>query len=92
MWFVYLIRCSNNSLYCGITNNIERRFKAHLRGKGAKYTKVYPPIKIEYYEKYKNKSEALKREYKIKKLSKIKKETLIRRFRHENSHDDFSTE
>jgi putative endonuclease len=91
MWFVYLIRCSNNSLYCGITNNIEKRFKTHLKGKGARYTRIYPPLRIEYYEELNSKSEALKKEYKIKKFSKIQKETLIKRFLHENNHDTFST-
>lgn len=77
MWYVYLLRCSDSSLYCGITNDIQHRLKTHEEGKGAKYTRGRLPIKLAYTEVVENKSEALKREIQIKKLSKNKKEELI---------------
>lgn len=76
-WYVYILRCSNNSLYTGITSNLERRFKQHIEGKGAKYTKAFKPIKIVYYSTFKTKSLAAKEEYRIKKLTKSEKELLI---------------
>lgn len=78
MWHVYLLRCSDGSLYCGITNNIKSRLKAHRAGKGAKYTRGRLPIKLAYTETMENKSGALKREIKIKKMSKKEKEFLIK--------------
>jgi putative endonuclease len=77
MWYVYLLRCSDGSLYCGITNDVKRRLKAHQSGKGAKYTRSRLPVKLAYTEPVGNKSKALKREYEIKKLSKSKKEEMI---------------
>jgi putative endonuclease len=77
MWYVYLARCSDNSLYCGITNNLDRRVKAHNSGKGAKYTRSRLPIKFVWHEKHPDKSSALSAEYKIKQLSKSKKELLV---------------
>ena len=78
MWFVYLLRCNDYSLYCGITNNLEKRIDIHNQGKGAKYTKPRLPVCLIYKEKYETKSEALKREYQIKQLSKDEKERLIK--------------
>ena len=78
MWFIYILLCSDNSFYTGSTNNIDERFKVHLAGKGAKYTKSHKPIKIIYQEKLNTKSEALKREAEIKKLSRKQKEELIK--------------
>lgn len=77
MWTVYLLRCSDSSLYCGITNDVKRRLKAHQAGKGAKYTRARLPVKVVYTEPAVSKSEALKREYQIKQLPKIKKEQMI---------------
>lgn len=77
MWIVYLLRCSDSSLYCGITNNLNRRFKSHQAGKGAKYTRARLPVKLVYWEHVTTKSIALKRELAIKKLSKIKKEDMV---------------
>jgi putative endonuclease len=76
MWFVYLLRCSDDTLYCGISNNLDKRIKTHNNGKGAKYTKSRLPVILFYYETVLNKSEALKREYQIKKLSKSEKISL----------------
>jgi len=79
MYFIYLLRCKDNSLYCGQTNNIEKRIKEHTisKTKSAKYTKGRRPIKLVYLEKVQTKSQALKREYAIKQLTKIQKEKLI---------------
>ena len=77
MWYIYILLCADNSLYTGSTNDVEKRFKDHLLGKGAKYTKSHKPVKIIYTEKLASKGEALKREAEIKKLTRNEKETLI---------------
>jgi putative endonuclease len=80
MWFVYLLECNDGSLYCGITNNLEKRINTHNSGKGAKYTRSRLPVSLFYVEESENRSEASKREYSIKKLSreqKIKLKTVI---------------
>lgn len=77
MYFVYILKCQDGSFYTGSTNNIEKRFKNHLAGKGGKYTRSHKPIKIIYKESFKNKSNALKREAQIKKLTKKEKIKLI---------------
>lgn len=76
-YYTYMIRCEDNSLYTGITNNIEERFNKHLLGKGAKYTKSHKVEKIEVVWRSKDKSLASKLEYQIKQLTKIQKEKLI---------------
>ncbi|MEG0069525.1 GIY-YIG nuclease family protein [Cetobacterium sp.] len=75
-WFVYILRCEDNSLYTGITTDVNRRFNTHLSGKGAKYTRAKKPIKIENFFVFDTKSLALKEEIRIKKLPKLKKELL----------------
>lgn len=77
MYYVYMLRCVNNSIYTGITTDVERRFSEHIRGVGAKYTKVNKVTKIEKVFVVQNVSEALKVEREIKKLPKITKEKLI---------------
>lgn len=78
MWIVYLVRCKDGTLYCGITNNLKKRLAAHNRGKGAKYIIASRrPVIVVYTEKAATKSAALKREYKIKRLSKKSKEKLV---------------
>jgi len=74
-WVVYLLRCSDNSLYCGITNNINSRLAEHNSGKGAKYTRSRIPVELVGVGPEKTKSEALKLEYKIKRLPAGKKLT-----------------
>ena len=76
-YYFYILRCRDNSLYSGITNDLDRRVKVHNSGKGAKYTKSRRPVELVYSEKLKNKSEALKRESEVKKWNKAKKETLV---------------
>ena len=75
--FVYIVRCSDNSLYTGYTNNIEVRINKHNAGKGAKYTKIRRPVELVYQETYTTKSEALKREYEIKTYTRQQKLKMI---------------
>lgn len=77
-YFVYILECSDNSLYTGITTNIEKRLNEHNTSpKGAKYTKARRPVKLVYQEPAQDRSAASKREYAIKKLTKTKKLELI---------------
>lgn len=74
-YFVYLIECIDKSLYTGITTNLEKRIKQHngkLKG-GAKYTRGKGPVKLTYFEEFKTRSQALKREAEIKKLKRKEK-------------------
>lgn len=73
MWFVYLLECVDNTLYCGITNNLEKRIQKHNSKKGAKYTSSRTPVSLYYFEECSDKSSALKREAQIKKLSRTEK-------------------
>ena len=78
-WHVYVVVCFDNSFYCGITTNIERRLKQHngkLSG-GAKYTRSRRPCRLVYKEKAENRSSASKKEYWFKKLSRKQKEKYI---------------
>ena len=78
-WLIYILECVDCSLYCGITNNLEKRLKQHkgvIKG-GAKYTRSHGPCKLVYKEKSESRSEALQREAIIKKMSKDEKQALI---------------
>ena len=75
--YVYIVRCSDQTLYTGWTNNLEKRIEAHNAGKGAKYTKARKPVELVYFETFEYKSDALKREYQIKQLKRSEKEKLI---------------
>lgn len=77
MWFTYILRCGDGTLYTGITNNVQKRLKAHQEGKGAKYTRGRGPIVLVVCFSFKTKSQAAKEEFRIKKLSKLQKEMLI---------------
>lgn len=77
MNYVYILKCSDESLYTGWTNSLEKRVKAHNSGKGAKYTKARLPVELVYFEEYEDKIEAMKREYGIKQLTRVKKMKLI---------------
>ena len=77
MYYVYLLECSDKTLYCGYTDNLEKRLKTHNLGKGAKYTKSRLPVLLVYNEKFESKSEALKREIEIKKLTRAEKMKLV---------------
>ncbi len=75
-WFVYMIRCANGSLYTGSTNHVIRRWHQHRRGMGAKYLQANEPEEVVFVEEHADRSEACRREYRIKQLSKQEKESL----------------
>jgi putative endonuclease len=77
MWYVYILKCNDGTLYTGITNNLDKRVSSHNKGTGAKYTKTRLPVEVVYHEEATDRSEASKREYQIKKLSRLAKENLI---------------
>lgn len=76
-YYTYMIRCKDNSIYTGMTNNLEKRINEHISKKGAKYTKSHNAIKPEIAWRSKDKSLACKLEYQIKQLTKKQKENLI---------------
>lgn len=77
MYYTYMMRCADNSLYTGMTSNLERRINEHLSKHGAKYTKSHNAIKFEIAWRCKDKSLACKLEYQIKTLTKLQKENLV---------------
>ena len=77
MYYVYLLRCGDGTLYTGFTNDLARRLAAHNGGKGAKYTRGRGPVELVYWESFSNKSSALRREYAIKQLPRRQRLTLI---------------
>ena len=79
MYFVYIVQCSDNTYYTGITTDVERRVQEHNSSdKGAKYTKLRRPVRLVYKESSSDRSRASKREYEIKKYTRLKKIELIR--------------
>lgn len=72
-WFLYLIECADGSIYTGITIDIAARYAAHAQGKGARYTRAHPPLRLLGYESHPDRSSASKAEYRIKKLSATEK-------------------
>ena len=77
IWYLYILRCGDGTFYTGITTDIERRLKMHQTGKGAKYTRSRLPVKLVYFEEHETKSEAMSREYAIKKMTRANKLKLI---------------
>jgi putative endonuclease len=76
-WHVYIIECSDGTLYTGITNDLDRRITAHNDGRGAKYTKSRRPVRLRYSEPAADRKNASQREYAIKSLRKAEKMRLI---------------
>ena len=76
VYYTYILRCEDDSLYTGYTNDIKKRLKTHLNGKGAKYTRAHPPRMLVYLQKYIQKQAAMREEARIKKLTKRQKEEL----------------
>ena len=76
-WFFYMVRCKDDSLYSGITVNVEERLKKHNNGTGAKYTSIRRPVILVYSEKCNDASAAMKREKQVKRWPKVKKEQLV---------------
>ena len=76
-WYLYILRCGDNTLYTGITTDVEKRLEVHRCGKGAKYTRGRGPLELVYREACGTHSDALRREWEIKKLSREEKIRLI---------------
>ena len=77
-WYVYMLRCADNSLYTGVTTDVERRIVEHNGQKSVtKYTRVRQPVEVAYQEEAESRSEACKREAQLKKLTKKEKEILV---------------
>jgi putative endonuclease len=85
-WFVYMIRCSDTTLYTGVTTDVDRRFAEHKEGgrKGSKYARARIPLKVVYSEFSNSRSEAQKREHEIKKLTRAEKEILVKGWKRTN--------
>ncbi len=77
MNYTYLLRCGDGSLYCGWTNNLQNRLRAHQTGNGAKYTRAHQPVELVYYETFDTKEAAMRREAAIKRLTRREKLQLI---------------
>ena len=72
-WFLYLLECSNGSYYAGISTDVQARFQIHLTGKGARYTRAYPPQRILGFREYPDRSAASRAEWQIKQLPRARK-------------------
>ena len=77
MNYTYIVRCKDETLYCGWTNNLEKRIASHNQGTGAKYTRNRRPVELVYYEAFDTKEAAMRREYEIKQMSRNQKIALI---------------
>ncbi len=77
-WYVYILKCRDDTLYTGMTDDLDKRLAAHNSGKGAKYTRGRGPVTMIYHEEFDEKADACKREYRIKQLSREKKLELIK--------------
>ncbi len=77
MEIVYILRCADGSLYTGYTNDLEKRWNAHVLGRGARYTRSHPPVAIAAAWQTETKSDALRLEYRIKRLTREQKEDLL---------------
>lgn len=78
MYYTYIVRCADKTLYTGWTTDLNRRLQAHNSGKGAKYTRSRRPVTLVYAERFESKNEAMSREWHIKKLRLEQKENLLR--------------
>lgn len=80
MNYTYIVRCKDDSLYCGWTNDLKKRLTSHNAGKGSKYTRSRHPVTLVYFETFHTKEEAMRREFAIKRLSRQEKLELIDKF------------
>jgi len=79
MYYLYLLRCTDNSLYCGQTKDLQRRVKEHNDDDSkSKYTRARRPVKLVYFEKYSALQKVMRREIQIKRWTKAKKEALVK--------------
>ena len=79
--YTYILKCSDGTLYCGWTNDLEKRLQAHNKGIASKYTRTRRPVELVYFETFETKQEAMSREYHIKQLKRKEKEALISNFK-----------
>ena len=82
MWYLYILRCGDGTLYTGITTDVARRLEAHRQGRGAKYTRGRGPLRLVYREEMESWPAALRREAAIKKLTRAQKIALIAQSAH----------
>lgn len=82
IWYLYILRCRDGSLYTGITTDVEKRLEAHRSGRGAKYTRGRAPLELVYREECGTHSDALKRELAVKALTRVQKQELIGNYDH----------
>jgi len=80
MNYVYILRCADDTLYCGWTTNLEKRLASHNSGHGAKYTRSRGPVSLAYVEEYEDRHDALSREWHIKRLSREEKMRLVKKY------------
>lgn len=76
-WFVYILRCADRTLYTGITTDVVRRVRMHNQGQGAKYTRGRGPVELVFVETCRDRCQALRREYAIKRMPRSRKDQLI---------------
>ncbi|MBL8954801.1 MAG: GIY-YIG nuclease family protein [Myxococcaceae bacterium] len=81
-WFTYFVRCADGSLYCGATNDLERRVEAHNLGRGARYTRSRTPVKLVWSRRLANRSKAMSLEARLKQLTRAEKLQWVRQSRH----------
>ena len=79
MNYVYILRCADDTLYCGWTTDLEARLATHNSGQGAKYTRSRRPVELMYYEEYEDRHDALSREWHIKRMTRDEKLALLNR-------------
>jgi putative endonuclease len=77
--YAYFLRCGDGSLYAGYTDDLKRRLKAHQAGQGGRYTRSHLPVRMVYWEAFRTKRQAMRREWEMKKMKKADKEGLTRR-------------
>ena len=82
-WFVYLVRCADNTLYCGVTNDLDDRIAKHGTPRGAKYTRTRGPVHLVYARKTRGKRAAMRLEYRIKQLTRREKLALVAEYTRE---------
>lgn len=85
--YTYILRCADDTLYCGWTNDLQKRLAAHNAGTASKCTRSRRPVELVYYEEFATKQEAMRREYHIKRLSRQEKLELINSKDSEQKHD-----
>lgn len=86
-WYVYMLRCADDTLYTGITDDVPHRLEAHRSGKGAKYTRGRGPLELVYTEEEQDRASASRREYQIKQLSRTEKDRLRKSWSAGTGHD-----